>query len=180
MNITERKRQLRKSIKEEFQKLSEEQIKVRSLNIFKQIETLKIFQEANVLMVYWSMKDEVFTHDFILEWYKKKDLLLPVIDNKDLFIRKFEGMDSMLPHPNYGIYEPLGKSISKKKSIDIIIVPGVAFDKKNNRLGRGKGYYDRFLSEIKAIKLGICFDFQLLERIPKDEFDVPVDMVLVG
>ncbi|HQG08910.1 MAG TPA: 5-formyltetrahydrofolate cyclo-ligase, partial [Dysgonamonadaceae bacterium] len=63
-------------------------------------------------------------------------------------------------------------------SIDLIIVPGVAFDRKLNRLGRGKGYYDRLLSQLKSPKIGICFDFQLLESIPVEDWDIKMDMIV--
>jgi 5-formyltetrahydrofolate cyclo-ligase len=57
-------------------------------------------------------------------------------------------------------------------------VPGIAFDRKMNRLGRGKGYYDRFLSKISAPKIGICFDFQLLDKIPAESTDIKMDYIV--
>lgn len=65
-------------------------------------------------------------------------------------------------------------------SIDLAVIPGVAFDRSGNRLGRGKGYYDRLLPHIFAYKVGICFSFQLVEDIPTREFDARVDEILTS
>ena len=62
--------------------------------------------------------------------------------------------------------------------IDMIVVPGIAFDRNRNRLGRGKGYYDRLLSDLKASAVGLCFDFQLKDQIPVEPFDKKVDLVI--
>ncbi len=64
--------------------------------------------------------------------------------------------------------------------IDLIIVPGIAFDKSLNRLGRGKAYYDKLLKDSKAIKIGVCFDFQLLESVPVDKYDVKMDLIITN
>ncbi|EJW99876.1 5-formyltetrahydrofolate cyclo-ligase [gut metagenome] len=80
---------------------------------------------------------------------------------------------------SYGILEPIGEAIQTYTSIDLIIVPGMAFDKQGHRLGRGKGYYDRLLPKIpQAYKIGICFPFQLLEEIPTEPFDICMDEIL--
>lgn len=60
----------------------------------------------------------------------------------------------------------------------MIIVPGVAFDNNNNRLGRGKAYYDKLLKESKSYKVGVCFDFQLIEEVPVDEYDIKMDLII--
>ena len=62
--------------------------------------------------------------------------------------------------------------------IDLIIVPGVAFDAQCHRLGRGRGFYDRLLSSLHAPKIGICFDFQLVPSVPVESFDHPMDHVV--
>ena len=79
----------------------------------------------------------------------------------------------------YDIYEPTGSIFTDYESIDLIVLPGMSFDKNCNRLGRGKGYYDRLLSKVPcAYKIGICFDFQKLDFIPTNQYDKPVDEVL--
>ena len=69
-------------------------------------------------------------------------------------------------------------TIISNDDIDLIVVPGVAFDRERNRLGRGKGYYDRLLSQLKASAIGICFDFQLKGQIPTEPFDRKMDLVI--
>ena len=76
------------------------------------------------------------------------------------------------------IPEPVGRLFTDLNKIDVILVPGVAFDRTLNRLGRGKGFYDKILSQTKACKIGICFDFQLLDRIPTEVHDVRMTQVI--
>ena len=81
---------------------------------------------------------------------------------------------------SYGILEPKKdkiKNISSDK-IDLIIVPGVAFDLKGNRMGHGKGYYDRFLNLVKSTSIGLAFEFQIIENIPVESHDKPIDMII--
>jgi 5-formyltetrahydrofolate cyclo-ligase len=80
----------------------------------------------------------------------------------------------------YGILEPTGPLFTDYDSIDLAVVPGVAFTRDGVRLGRGKGYYDRLLPRIKSPKVGICFPFQILESIPTEPFDVKMDEVVAG
>ena len=81
----------------------------------------------------------------------------------------------------YGIEEPTGEFFTDYSAIDLIVVPGVAFDRKGNRLGRGKGYYDRLLPQIpSAYKAGICFSFQIVEEIPAEPFDICMDEVITS
>ena len=78
-----------------------------------------------------------------------------------------------------GIEEPTGTLFTDYAAIDFIAVPGVAFDRNGNRLGRGKGYYDRLLPRIpSAYKAGICFPFQLVEEVPAEPFDIRMDEVI--
>lgn len=79
----------------------------------------------------------------------------------------------------FHILEPTGTAFTDYDSIEIAVVPGMSFDAEGHRLGRGKGYYDRFLPRIpRAYKIGICFDFQKTPHVPTDAHDVPMDEVL--
>ena len=129
-------------------------------------------------MAYWSMPDEVFTHDFVLKWFNEKIMILPVVKGNDLELRVFSGIQNMSIGEAYDIEEPVGETFTRINEIDIIIVPGVAFDKNNNRLGRGKAYYDKLLKQTDAFKVGICFDIQYLENVPVDQHDVKMDLVI--
>ena len=78
---------------------------------------------------------------------------------------------------SYNIIEPIGTPIPASE-IDLIIVPGVAFDKSGNRLGRGKGFYDRLLHNLSAIKIGVGYDFQLIEKINTEPHDIAMDAII--
>lgn len=176
--INEEKKILRKKVKELKAQFSLEQKKEKSVAIWQKVEALKIFQEAKITMLYWSMDDEVFTHDFVLKWVKKKKIILPSVQGDNLILKEFKGLEDMKAGASFGIMEPQGKDFTDINAIELIIVPGVAFDKQNNRMGRGKAYYDKLLKNSNAYKLGVCFDFQLFDEVPVDEFDVKMDKVI--
>lgn len=123
------------------------------------------------------MKDEVFTHSFIEKWSKFKHILLPVVKGDDLELCSYSTPDD-LSTGAYGILEPIGPPFREYDKIDLVIVPGVAFDSSGCRLGRGKGYYDRLLPKISAPKIGICFPFQLVDEIPTEELDIRMNEVI--
>lgn len=123
------------------------------------------------------MEDEVNTHSFIEKWYKKKKILLPVVIGNELIIRTYTGKSSLCVG-SYGILEPMGETFTEYTSIDLAIVPGVAFDMKGHRLGRGKGYYDRLLPQINARKIGICFPFQVVGEVPSEDFDICMNDII--
>lgn len=145
--------------------------------IIAQVEALPEFISASCILCYHSLPDEVNTHTFIEKWAKEKTILLPVVQNDTLAIRKYEQKTTCKPGP-FQILEPVGDNFLDYKSIDLILLPGVAFDKKGNRLGRGKGYYDKLLTRIPGLKIGICFEFQLVDAIPADKWDIPVNRII--
>lgn len=178
MVITEEKIKLRKRIKELKGKQNPELKKKMSANILKSIEQSGVFQEAKVVMAYWSMDDEVGTHEFLLRWYTEKTMLLPVVSGNKLAVKQFTGTDSLRVSKRLGIYEPAGDLFREVNEIQLIIVPGVAYDKAGNRLGRGMGFYDGFLKNSNAYKIGICFNFQLVPSVPVSLTDMKVDEVI--
>lgn len=123
------------------------------------------------------MEDEVYTHAFIEKWSQYKHIVLPAVVGDDLELRSYSSPND-LSAGAYGIMEPTGVSFYDYATIDLAIIPGVAFDASGSRLGRGKGYYDRLLPKLTAQKTGICFPFQFVEEIPAEEFDVRMDNVI--
>lgn len=153
--------------------------KTLSLPIMSRVEALPQFRSASTVLSYWSMDDEVYTHDFVRRWYQHKCILLPCVDGDNLLLRQYTGPESMQPGPQFGIPEPTGPLFSSTDDIQMIVVPGVAFDHKRNRMGRGRGFYDRLLkSTPNAIKVGVAFPFQIFDTIPTESFDVPMDIVV--
>lgn len=178
VDINEQKKELRKKVRLLKQEFSTEEKKEKSKSIWEQLEENPVFLSAKTVMMYWSMDDEVYTHEFIREWYQKKEIILPIVNGDDLELCIFSGDSCLVPGDRYGIMEPNGERFLEKHKIDLIIVPGVAFDKKNNRMGRGKAYYDKLLKTTKAYKIGVCFDFQMFEYVPHDENDIRMDKVI--
>ncbi len=171
------KKKLRKLVKELKKQLSEELKMQKSKAVFEQLEKDPDFVQARVVLAYWSMPDEVSTSDFVERWAKKKIILLPVIEGDDLLLKQFRGRENMRPESKYGILEPTGNIYQDFDAIDYVVVPGVAFDNKNNRMGRGKAYYDKLLRTLKAKKAGVCFDIQLFDKVPVDKYDIPMDVI---
>ena len=133
---------------------------------------------APTIMLYHALPDEVSTLSLLDAWQDKTLLLPRVIDGEQMELRRYTSSDD-LQQGAFGIMEPCGELFTDYSAIDVAIVPGMAFDAAGHRLGRGKGYYDRFLSLAPSIyKIGICFPFQLVDNVPVTENDVWMDEVI--
>lgn len=135
---------------------------------------------AKVVMLYHALPDEVDTHGMIerLRAMGKTILLPKVTDSERMELRLYRGEED-LEEGAFHIMEPSGPVYEDLASIDVALVPGMSFDSENNRLGRGKGYYDRFLGKItNTYKIGICYGFQKRTHIPADDFDVRMDEII--
>jgi 5-formyltetrahydrofolate cyclo-ligase len=140
----------------------------------------KKVKEAQTILMYYSLADEVYTHDTITKLVNmNKTVLLPrVIDDENMIICHYKS-DKDLSEGAFHIMEPIGEEFTDYNKIELCIVPGMSFDSNNNRLGRGKGYYDRFLAKVpNSYKIGVCFDFQKLKEIPSGKYDINVDEVI--
>ena len=151
-----------------------------SLQAIALLEESSFFQQANVLVLYDALPDELQTRPLLNRWYQQKELWLPVVEGNDLKLVRYIGEDQ-LEKGAFGIWEPVGlrQDITAVQP-DMLVVPGVAFDRDGNRLGRGKGFYDRLLQAETAFKVGFCFDFQLLPQIPVESFDMPMDAIVTN
>lgn len=170
------KAKIRRRIRNKKNILSDMEKAQCSSAVFEKIETLPEFISAKSVLLYWSLPDELPTHSFIVKWCKQKQMLLPMVKGDKMLIKPFTSTDE-LRRSDMGIWEPETQK-EYMKQIDLVIAPGIAFDKKKNRLGRGKGYYDKYFNGKKVTKIGICYDFQLLENIPVEPFDVKMDMII--
>jgi 5-formyltetrahydrofolate cyclo-ligase len=175
------KEKLRKEIKEKRIKQTKEENRKKSKEIKEKLFSLKQYKDAKTILFYVSYNGEVFTHEMIKEALKEKKVVVPITNKKyySLILSELKNWND-LKEGSYGILEPEEDCI-KKVSIDenyLIIVPGVAFDCKGNRLGHGKGYYDRLLKDTNAPIIALAFEFQIMEKIPTDEHDKPVDIII--
>lgn len=162
---------------QEKRKYSDSTLKELSYKILERLELHPAFLTAKRVALYHSMKDEVYTHDFIEKWSKHKEILLPAVVGDVLELRYYTTSESLSPGA-YAIGESTGEPLTDYSLIDLIVVPGVAFNTSGWRLGRGKGYYDKLLAQVRAYKIGICFPFQVVEDIPTDGFDIRMDEVI--
>lgn len=174
------KKELRKEVRLLKKQYSDIQLKELSQDIMRKLLELSCIKEAKTVMLYCSLPDEVYTMDAIhkLHAMGKRIILPTVVSDTEMEARLYEG-DGDLRTGCFNILEPCGKVFSRYNEIDVIVVPGMGFDKSGNRLGRGKGYYDRFLEKAcGAYKVGVCFPFQMFEEIPSDEHDIKMDLVI--
>lgn len=135
---------------------------------------------SNTILLYNALPDEVPTQALMDELVAQgKTVLLPcVINDTDMELRRYTGPQDLQTGP-FGIQEPTGELFTDYEAIDVAIVPGMAFDAEGHRLGRGKGYYDRFLSRVPHLyKIGLCFSWQLVDHVPCDEHDIKMDEVI--
>lgn len=170
------KKTLRQEIRNRKKAHSAEELAAQSELILQKLALHPAFQEAKRVMLYASLPDEVQTMAFIDEWKERKQIILPTVVGDDIVPVEVKAGSRMV-EGDFHILEPDDKPY--EGGFDLIVVPGMAFDREGHRLGRGKGYYDRFLAKYPEVKtIGICFDFQLLESIPTEPHDRPVEDVI--
>jgi 5-formyltetrahydrofolate cyclo-ligase len=184
--INVRKEQLRKKILGILLSLTKDDIKRRSTDVTNNISKLKIYKAAKLVMAYFPLKGEVDLLGMIRKDLKSKRFCFPVVDKASGMLRVFQVQDlarDFVPGL-YGVMEPdVSRSVEvSPEDIDLVLVPGVAFDLKKHRLGRGGGFYDRFLRLIRppAVKIGTAFDCQITDDLPfKSAYDIAMDTVVM-
>ncbi|HBC20841.1 MAG TPA: 5-formyltetrahydrofolate cyclo-ligase [Porphyromonadaceae bacterium] len=170
------KSDIRRKIKALRTMLSEEEKNSAAEEVFEQLEKTAAFLLADKILMYHSLPDELQTIAFLRKWGERKKFFLPRVNGVNLDILPYD--QTRLELGSFQIEEPTGDDLTDPAEIELIIVPAVAFDRNGNRLGRGKGFYDRLLQTTRATKIGVGYDFQLIEEIPAEPHDVPMDMVI--
>ena len=175
------KQKIRNTILMKLKTQKEENRNKKSCFIKMKLFRNRVFKKAKTVMFYMSFGGEVDTVDMIIAAQKiGKTVVVPVCGrNRKMSPCVLSCKGTLLKGP-YGIREPAFKKPVSLKSLDLVIVPGLAFDKKGRRLGRGKGYYDRFLPKIPSHcgAIGLAYDFQILPFIPTTQYDVEVHEVI--
>jgi len=171
--IVREKQRIRKRILKKLKSQKEEQRRKKSLAIKRKLFASSEFKRAKTVMFYVSDSYEVQTRSMIKQALKMgKKIAVPMTDTrlKKLTPCRIRDLDKQLCKGPYGIYQPRAGCKNKipASKIDLVLVPGVAFDKNGRRLGRGAGYYDRLLKKVprKTPRLGLAFDFQVLKSVP--------------
>lgn len=174
------KSETRKSLIKHRDGMSRNEVENYSRKIFDFIINWDCFRTSNYIMLYHSFRNEVDTIDLIKYCLENsKTVILPksIKEGFKLIPCRVNSL-SELKKSNFGIYEPSGENVVDRELIDMVIVPGVAYDREGYRLGYGAGFYDRFLENYNGTKAGICYDFQLIDNVYKDEHDVRMDYLI--
>lgn len=171
------KNKLRNEILEKRNKLDITNAESKSKLIIDKLRQDSNFISAKTIMFYVSKGNEVHTQDLIKESIKDKRVIVPKVHDKGLLCCQLKEFDKM-EFSCLGILEPIDEMTCDVSDIDLIIVPGVVFDKRGHRIGYGMGYYDSLLKNAKCPKIGLAYDFQILDKIPNDEWDIKVDKVI--
>lgn len=174
------KSEIRSEIRLRKRQFTPERLRELSLCIMQRLTEHPRIVAAKTVLMYYSLPDEPDTHDTINRLASMgKRILLPVVTGEEtMILREYYG-EKDLQKGSLSIMEPTGEPFTAYEEIDVAVIPGMAFDTNGNRLGRGRGYYDRFLRPLPYIyKIGVCFDFQKLSCIPTDENDVRMQEIL--
>lgn len=170
-------RQLRRHLSAEFRRQA-------SREILRRLTALDHFRRAEVLHTYVSWQEEVDTQELLrVMWQERKKVVTPkvIVSPPQLEHYLLPHFEALAPGA-FGILEPSHERgalpFADFKKIDLIIVPGLAFDRRGNRLGYGGGYYDRLLAEFAAPKVALAFSAQIVDAIPTEAHDQRVDMIV--
>ena len=157
--------------------MTPEEVAEQSAIIIAQIEQMSCFQDARTVLLYYPIHNEVDLRPLLTKYEGQKTFLFPVTHRHSMEVRPYDGED-MMRKGRLGVPEPQTETF--KGRIDLILVPGVVFDKHRHRIGRGGGYYDKFLSkQLYAVKIGVCYAFQLKKHdVPHTIWDKRMDRIV--
>jgi 5-formyltetrahydrofolate cyclo-ligase len=179
------KQAIRKRLLNERKLLSQQSILGKSKIIADTLINFDKYQQSENIMLYVATKKEVQTQEVIESAQKdNKKIFIPLINRgkSDLIPALIYDFKKELVLGSLGIYQPREEfyRLYSPKILDLVIVPGVAFTGQGNRLGRGGGYYDRFLTKVRenTYSVALAFEMQIVDQIPKDENDIPVDFII--
>ena len=175
------KNSLRKSVLSFRSSLDKNDVLSMSADIFKQFLSIEKIRHASRFMLYVDFRNEVATREIISKLLDLgKEVYLPVTlkNEKKLIPKRIFSLDDLVSGA-YGILEPnVDAPIINPSLLDVVIVPGSVFDKNGYRTGYGGGYYDRFLENTDAIRVGVCFDFQLVDDVFPENHDKRMDFII--
>ncbi|MBI2664522.1 phosphoribosylamine--glycine ligase [Candidatus Woesearchaeota archaeon] len=179
INIEEEKSLLREKMRQLRDKLSSEQVRSNSSEITKKLLQLHEYEKAKTVMFYMGVNSEVHTDEAIRQALASKSVAIPVTDqeNRRIIAAQLESLEKLRPGA-YGIPEPAETKEISPEEIDIAVVPGIAFDSSGNRIGYGLGYFDKFLKQTPATKIGLAHESQIVDKIRAAENDVAVDKII--
>ncbi len=175
------KKEIRKHMKELLSKQTESDIREKSERIRNSLKKLGEYKDAKTILFYVSIEKEVSTREIIAEAISDgKSVVVPKVNHKTkiMTLHRISHLEEL--SPGYiGILEPIGKpEVFPTSGIDLAVIPGIAFDERGHRLGRGGAFFDRLLKHVECPKIALGFDFQIIDSIPTLPHDVPIDVVI--
>ncbi len=179
MPIHKKKAAIRQKALKERLKFNKKTLQNLSKKICKNFENTPQFKKSKSILFYVPIKNEVDIFPLIKKYLNKKTVTLPYLNGKNCITPKKINSLKDIEKRKFGIMEPKNECENVPlKKLDIIIVPGIVFDKKGHRLGFGFGCYDKFLKKTKGLKAGLAYSFQIFEELPKEKHDEKVDMLI--
>lgn len=179
------KKEIRENILRKRGELPESVIKEKSLTIFNTLRNTEFYKNANNILVYITFREEVLTEPIIadlLSTGKRVFIPLTVHKTKELIVSELKDPEKDLEIGNFGVMEPTKEATRPvdPSILDLVIVPGVAFDKEGYRIGYGAGYYDRFLPKLpeKTATIALAFEMQLIDKVPTDHHDFAIEHII--
>ena len=177
MDKSEEKKLMRREIRARKSLLTKEDKTAAAAIVTARIEALPEYAAAGTVLAYCAMPDELPTAELIARASACKTVVLPVVKGDVLELRRYE--PGHLREGYKGILEPSDEAaIVSPADIDLAIIPGMAFDSKGHRLGRGGGFYDRLIPQLHCPLIGIGFACQLVPSVPVESFDRPLDLII--
>ncbi len=180
IDIFQEKALLRERMRKLREKLGDNEVEEKSSEITKKLVQLEEYAKAKTVILYMGATKEVKTEEAVKAALGAgKRVAVPVSDlkNKRIIPTQLTSLADLKPGA-YGILEPAGGKTVSGEEVELAIVPGLAFDKKGNRLGYGLGFYDRFLRDTNAKKVALAFDMQIVDRVPASGHDIAMDAII--
>lgn len=172
------KHTLRQEVRERCKALTPALRSQKSKIIWEKLKERPEFKSAQKILVYLSKEGEVETHEEIQKLFEKKDVFAPKIQERVMSIHPIRSWDNLEPG-TFKILEPKNCKSIASKELDLVLVPGIAFDKNGHRIGHGKGHYDRLLKHTSATKIGLAFHEQILDNeVPFEDHDIPMNLII--
>ena len=174
------KNEIRTKIKEMRKLMNEKEVVQNSFLASGNFLKSDFYKNAKCIMLYKKLGNETDTSRVIGQALSdKKRIVFPVTDEKSGKITPYYADSSTeFVSGGFSVFEPASSELANPQDIDVIIIPGIAFDKTGARIGFGKGCYDMFLPKTKAVKIGFCYVFQLVNNIPSDNHDIKMDYII--
>lgn len=162
------------SLRKKMRGLASRRAAVPSASLAERLRGWTFWRQASCVCVFSALAGEP---DVLASWPEGKRIAMPRVEGDDLKFHWVASRAELRPG-RFGILEPVGEVPDAGSGFDLILVPGMAFDLRGGRLGRGKGFYDRFLSNARGLRVGVCFEDQIVGDVPVEPHDLRMNFVV--